>query len=246
MKPALNEFVFAGFYVTRLVARPSYVSSELMPEHILSLSGCLANFIPDTWCIEWSQDTQGSRLEEAETFELDSTALGEVTKWVTPQFDTHFAWPNTITDPDFAIQLVKRFLSTLPDVRILEIALHLSQMEQFCCEAKQFPQQPGSAPTGRQGILDAALRMQPVTEGGRVLGFEPLVYDYTLSCSWLCNSLDTLVAERLNIRPNSYGFISSFDDACKCVEYISREEVGAEPGLWLPWLIIDRTDLVQQ
>jgi hypothetical protein len=92
MKPALNEFVFAGIYVTRLVARPTYVSSELMHEHILSLSGCLANFIPDTWCIQWSQDALDSRLEEAETFELDSTALAEVTKWVTPQFGTHFAW----------------------------------------------------------------------------------------------------------------------------------------------------------
>jgi hypothetical protein len=133
----------------------------------------------------------------------------------------------------------------LPDVRILELALHLSLTDQFCYEAKQLPRQSGSAPSGRQGILDAALKMQPVSEGGRVLGFEPLVYDYTLSHSWLCNSLDTLVAEQLNIRPNAHGFIDTFDEACKCIEYISREDVGAEPGLWLPWLIIDRTDLAQ-
>ena len=72
-----------------------------------------------------------------------------------------------------------------------------------------------------------------------LLGFEPLVFNGGLSCSWLCNGLETTVAEQLGIRPNASGLISTFEEACRCVEFISRDEIGAEPGLWLPWLVIE-------
>ena len=37
----------------------------------------------------------------------------------------------------------------------------------------------------------------------------------------------------------AHGLIGTFAEARKCVKYISRADVGAEPELWLPWLIID-------
>lgn len=246
METPLENFVSAGFLVTRAVARPSYVSAELLPDQLVSASGCIASFIPDTWCIEWTQDTLESRTVEANSFALDSSALVRVIKWTTRRFGKSIRWPNVIMDIDTAKQLMHQFLKNLPDVKVLQLALHESMTELFCREAEPPPQKPGYAPVGHQGVHEAILRADPPTQGGNVLGFEPLVFNGSLSCSWLCNSLDTVVAETLDIRPNQHGLIQTIDEARKCIEYISRDDVGAEPGLWLPWLIVDHTENVQQ
>ncbi|HEU5171320.1 MAG TPA: hypothetical protein VFU46_12320 [Gemmatimonadales bacterium] len=76
---------------------------------------------------------------------------------------------------------------------------------------------------------------------GRRLGFEPLVFYHALGCSWLCNGLDRLVARDVGIRPNASGLLADADEAHRAVEYISRDDVGAEPGLWLPWLLVEHS-----
>lgn len=242
MDGPLSQFLSAGFLVTREVDRPPYVSEALLPPRIVSASGCIASFIPDTWCIEWTEDTQDRRAQHAAVFNLESGSLTEVTAWATPRFDCSIRWPNIIVDLGTANELVSRFLGKVPDVRVLELALHASMVEQFCHKAEPPPQQPGFAPMGRQGVQEVLLEHKPPKDDGRVLGFELLVFDYSLSCSWLCNGLDTVVHEALGIRPNQHGLIEAFGDARKCVQHISRDDVGAEPGLWLPWLIIDHTE----
>jgi hypothetical protein len=246
METQLADFVSAGFFVTREVDRPSYVSTDLLPDRMVSASACVAPFIPDTWCIEWTQDTPECRAEDAKAFALDSAALGKVTAWVTPRFGKTIGCPNVLKDFDSAKDLVDLFLGSLLDVKVLELGLHRSMTEEFSREAEPPPQKPEFVSTGRQGVHEVILQGNPPAQGGNILGFEPLVFDCSLSCSWLCNGLDTVVEQTLGIRPNQYGFIGTFDDARRCVAYISRDEVGAEPGLWLPWLIIDHTQRVQQ
>ncbi len=129
---------------------------------------------------------------------------------------------------------------------VLELGLHQSYVDTFCREAEPAFPKSGFAPTGRQGVHEAILKSNPLNRNGKQLGFEPLVFDYSLSCSWLCNSLDTTVHDALGIRPNTHGLIEDFNAACRCVDFIARPDVGAEPGLWLPWLLIDHTGQVQQ
>jgi hypothetical protein len=242
METSLSDFISAGFIITREVDRPSYMSADLLPPHIVSASGCIARFVPETWCIEWTQDNRDRRIEQAGAFGLDSAALAEITAWVTARFDDSILWPNVMVDLETARELVSQFLRALPDVKVLELALHRSMTESFCHEAEPSPQEPGYAPIGRQGVHEAILKGKPASGGGQVLGFEPLVFNYTLSCSWLCNGLETAIDREFGIRPNPHGLITGFDEAYKCVEYISRPDVGAEPGLWLPWLLVDHTE----
>jgi hypothetical protein len=82
---------------------------------------------------------------------------------------------------------------------------------------------------------------RPMAQGGRVLGFEPLNYNITLGCSWLCNGLESDIARELDIHPNPSGLIEGFTAAQSCLAYITREDVEADPGLWLPWLIVDHS-----
>jgi hypothetical protein len=86
-------------------------------------------------------------------------------------------------------------------------------------------------------IVDVVKRDQPLAAGGTVLGFEPLVANGGLACSWLCNGLARDAAEKLGVQTNPHGLIENLEDAARVVTYI-RKDGHAEPGLWLPWLLV--------
>lgn len=234
-----TSFTSAGFLVTRRVERPDYLSPDLLPEKIISASSCICSFIPDTWAIEWTGDTGESREEEASIFGLESSQLEKVIEWVNPLLNKDIGWPNVCFRLDTAREIKRLFLPSLDDVVIIELALPDSLVDSFKEEAKPSAQDKFAGIFGRQGVYEAVLKGQRASSAGRTLGFEPLVYDGALSCSWLCNGLEKEVRENLGIYPNKQGLIKAFKDAQRCVDYISKEEVGAEPGLWLPWLLIE-------
>jgi hypothetical protein len=244
MEIKLSEFVSAGFFITREVERPSYVEADLFPTRILSACNCIATFAPDEWCIEWMEITRERRLEDAQTFGLKSNVLDEITQWVTQRFNKSLLWPNIICDLDTAREFVDRFLSSSPDIRMFEMGLHQSLVDPFCKVAEPPPQKSGLARKGCAGVYDLILRSNRMTPGGVMLGFEPLVFDFDLGHSWLCNSLDAVINQALGISPNRHGFIGTLGEALDCVKHISRDDVGAEPGLWLPWLLIDHTEAI--
>lgn len=77
--------------------------------------------------------------------------------------------------------------------------------------------------------------------GGTVLGFEPrLSDDWDLACSWHCNALAAKFVTRTGLKPNAFGMIDDFGTAQEFSRVIAREGLG-EPGLWLPWLVVDYT-----
>jgi hypothetical protein len=39
------------------------------------------------------------------------------------------------------------------------------------------------------------------------------------------------------VRTNTEGFVETYTDGSRCAGYIGADEVRAEPGLWLPWLL---------
>ena len=55
--------------------------------------------------------------------------------------------------------------------------------------------------------------------------------------SFVCNALENEYLERLHISLNPNGLIDRYDDAVRAADHTNLDEVGAEPVLWLPWLI---------
>ena len=49
--------------------------------------------------------------------------------------------------------------------------------------------------------------------------------------------IDPFAEEKLGIQTNAFGLIESLDESARVVTHI-REDGHAEPGLWLPWLIV--------
>lgn len=241
-----RDYLTAGFFITKRVKRPTYCSGDLLPDYLLSASPCLGTFIPDTWCIAWTGDTPEFRWEKAAAFGLTEDDLKLLTQFVTPRIEESFKWPNVCSSLAAARELVHGFLAAQPDIVIFELALPQQYADEFRLAAEPPPPQEGFAPWGRQGVHEMILKGQPILGTGNPLGFEPLVFEYSLSCSWLCNGLEVIVHRDLGIAPNPFGFIGSLTEAVRCVAHISREDVGAEPGLWLPWLIVDHTKEVGQ
>jgi hypothetical protein len=197
--------------------------------------------VPDTWCIDWASDEGQAREQAAAEFHLDEVARKSLGAWVTARFGTTVFWPRVVLDLATARELVSRFLSHVPDIRILEMALDRESLAKLAAVAEPPPPEPGYAPMGRQGVYEVLLKGRAPTAGGVTLGFEPMSFDICFEHSWRCNALEIEIDRELGIRPNEHGLIGTWEQAQKSVEYIRRDDVGAEPGLWLPWLVIDQT-----
>ena len=239
MKTDLSEYLSAGYCIAKRVTRPTYTSEALLPSKILSLSPCIGVFVPDTWCISWTGDDATLRAEKAKAFDLSSEVFERLTEWVTERMDQDIGWPNVCYSLETAKSLVRKFLQPDHDLVVVGLGLHRQYREVFCRTAEPPPSQEGYAPMGRQGIHSAILKEETLKNGGKPLGFEPLVFNHSLSDSWLCNGLEVVIAHQLGIVPNASGLIDDIESAAKCVECISSENVNAEPGLWLPWLLVE-------
>jgi hypothetical protein len=226
--------VCGGYFLTRAVERPAYVSSDLLPPRILSLSHCICDFVPDLWAIEWVDYSPADRAAEAEKWGIQAADLSQVIEWITEQIDAgEFGWPCVFFSPHDARSFAQRFLPRSEGVRLLGIGLPATDVEQFLATAAPGPSE------GVPGIDQAISSRAGLEEVGTALGWEVLCYEYGSFCSWLCNHLERDVAEQFGIRPNETGFIATAGDAVRAAEYCGREEVGAEPGFWAPWLVVE-------
>jgi hypothetical protein len=237
----LQNYVAGAYLVSIRVPRPPYFA-PFMPEMILSASPCISATFPDSWAIEWCSETPEQRLQFASRFGIPESALGDILKSVTAAFDKDLHFPNVCDSCEsarkFAAMIAPHCKAAGIECAILGLALHRDRCGILLEEAKPPPQEEGFAPMGEMGIYKMIARNEAPASDGVVLGFEPLVYSHGLSCSWLCNSLEVPCRDKLEIGVNAEGFIDTAEDADRAIDYISDEKTGAEPGLWLPWLMI--------
>lgn len=235
-----EDYVSAGFFLTRKFQRPTqeglpFFNPKLLPEYLVSASRCIAPCLPDYWTYTWAARDPKKRKEKLLAMGLTEDALEPLSEWVSSRLDAHIAWPTPILDIDTAEELAQAFFPLENMPLIIELALHRSLLREFRAEAP-----PTASHPGRQKTYGAIERHRPPHSRGQRLGFEPLdLEDDGISHSWLCNALETEIHQELDIRPNANGLIETFEEALRCVEYIDRPESGAEPGLWLPWLLLD-------
>ncbi len=235
----LKDYICAGYYVSKRVARPSYSSCDLLPQTLLSASQCICNFAPDTWCIEWMPSSKEITRNE-KTFGLSSQAVTELTAWATSRMDKDIGWPNVCFTLATAFTIVNRFLNSEIENVVFGLGLHRRFVDPFLECAKPPPPQEGYARVGPQGVYSSVARGYTLEDGGAILGFEPAAFSETImACSWLCGGFEAIVHNALGVTPNAYGFIDSPEEAFKVVEYLSNDKVANVEGLWFPWLIVE-------
>ena len=132
-----------------------------------------------------------------------------------------------------------RFLPANSEIVIFGLGLRDNDVGGFVNVAKPPPTESGFSPVGETGLFECVSAEERIVGGGDTAGFELLATEFgILTHSWLCNGLERDCAKELGVAPNRRGFIPSYPEGQHCVEFISKDETRAAPGLWLPWLVI--------
>jgi len=228
----VSQYVSGGYFLAKYANRAESMSADLLPARILSASNCIADIV-DAWAVKWASYKETDREEEAAKFGITPEILPQAIDWVTRALEAQkIGWPVVFHSLETARNFHRKFLHSDNDVVLVGVGL---QPE---CAALLLREEKPAANHGTPGIYQALGQGLSLESDGEVLGFEVLGYEWGGFHSWLCNGLEVESYRELNIRPNRYGFIDSLEEAIKAAEYASREEVGAEPALWQPWLIV--------
>lgn len=232
---AINDYISGGYFITKLTKRPEYMSPQLLPDLIVSASDCIVDIFPNFWAISWAGGiTNEERKQQANKFGLPTKSLEELINWTTECLaKDELAYPTMFINFDDAKTFIKNFGTSIPNTVLLGIGLHKSLVSKFLADAK--PPAEGIMPA----VYYSINKQLKLAQGGRSIGFEVLGYDeYGSNHSWLCNDLQSDANEQFGIRPGKLGLLDTLAEATKVAEHASREEVGAEPGVWLPWLVV--------
>jgi hypothetical protein len=241
-KPCENPgaMLSVGFLLIAPVLRPSHVSVELIPDEVISASDCICPQFPGPYAISWCTTSDEDRARLLASVGVPRELHRGAIEWATSSFGEVYGWPAVFYTADAAREARAQFLATASSVKVIGLALPEEFATSFVSEATPAASPPGYAPTGESGYLECLKRGNPLPPGGRALGFEPLNLQLgMLEDSWLCNGLEQHCAVTLNIRPAANGLLTSVEDAVRCCAEIEREEVGAEPGPWYPFLLTE-------
>jgi hypothetical protein len=237
----LNDYLSGGYFITRTVKREAGRSEGVLPNRLLSFSDCLSPHLPAPWMLDWMLNDEREAIRQAADSGISLEATLAARKWTTRHYDDDVAHSGVFYRLETARDFLRKFLQNNPDWTICGLGLHSSLTARFLQEA--IPPAPpnlnGVDPT--DGVNRAIRSGLPLADGGEKLGFELLVFDfysYNLEHSWLCNGLEVDFHEDPGVTPGRFGLIENFEDALACADRIVRENIQAEPGLWLPWLIV--------
>jgi hypothetical protein len=232
MNIQLDDHVSGGYFLTQAITTPDFCTRELLPPEIMTCSGCFAPFAPDVWAIQWTTCSQEEREQQAAKFGILPADLPQVMAWITSRLDATIGWPHVFLSLTTAREFCQQFVNGKVRGVLLGIGLPRQYVERFLGDEK-----PGAS-EGTPGVYQAVSGHHALQPGGQVLGYEILGYEYGTFHSWLCNRLEHEVHRHLQIRPNAHGLVGSLSEAERAATYCARDDVKAEPALWLPWLIV--------
>lgn len=231
---------FAGYRVVHDAARADFFGPKL-PEWVTSVSDCIVDTVPNVACLAWTKSDDDERLRHGQAFGLGGEELARLVACVDACFDANaVAWPGYV-QTDEALEAIVDVVahaahaeSSRP-LRVVGLGLHSDL-------ARALVERFGSRADVSTSLIAAIQARRPMPANGALLGFEPMCWDHDGSPwhSWLCNGLVEDFVERSGATPNALGLIDDFDAAAAFCRIATDEQLG-EPGLWLPWLLVDYT-----
>ena len=144
-------------------------------------------------------------------------------------------WPGVFASVEEARAYFRKYLARLTDVRLLEIALPEIYFEPAL--ASSAPSRANEAESALHFMLSR--KRKTAALAGTALGYEILgIEDGGHFHSFLCNQLQNEYSRELGITMNAAGLIDRLEDAKKATELTRRDDVGAEPVDWFPFLLV--------
>jgi hypothetical protein len=217
-----------GYVLTRRVSRDDrFMASDLLPAAFPSFSPCPAPQAFEYW---WDDESASAATD----FGVDPGRVGEVARWYRSEFGVRLGAPTIAFFVEAVREFAAQFVADTSGLVLLGSGLAPAHRDRLLAE-RAAPEE-----LGEYGVYEMLQRRRPLATGERVLGFEPLSYQHGLEHSWVCNGLEREAADQLGIRPDAEtGLLSTETDAAAVIAMIEQGELGAEPGLWLPWLVVE-------
>jgi hypothetical protein len=225
MNPDPSTFLSGGYFVTKRIGRPQYVS-DLLPNSILTLSTCFTDIAPDVWTDKEYKNDDEERIEEALKFGIPREAVPTVVDQFTKAVES-----NHIANLFPTLSSAEEFFRHCADEAVVLVGIGLDSSR-----VSSFKAQLADDCNHGYGLIERVDANIPIVGGGEVLGYEPLGFSGTKFHSWLCLNAPADAYKMFGVRPNGAGFIDSFDDAVRVTQNLKK--TGAEPAIWEPWLVV--------
>ena len=222
----LEDYISGGYFLTKIISRPQ-VLPALIPDRVLTISACFTDVAPDLWADSGYTFEERERAEAASKFGIPSSAVGALIAEFS-EAARKDGWSNAFAD----LSIARRFFeaSTTGDqIAIIGIGLNQSVLPELQSQLNDDVNKGA-------GLIERVNRCTQLATNGRALGYEPLGFEAMKFHSWLCHNEPSNADKQFGIRPNVDGFIDNLADA----ERVTRnlKAMGAEPAIWLPWLLV--------
>lgn len=207
----------------------------LLPQRFWSLSDCLCKIFPGTEALSWAKGDKDTQRHFREALSLSEREAEKLRAWVDARFNEGaIGWPSVFLSLDVAHQFGRLYLQDVPNLKLVATGLPQSNVLALVEDGV------GDASQGQSGVEAQLLkRLALPKEGWRRRGYEILGHDHGGFHSFACNGLEEDYKDKLGIKLNAEGLIESLQEAALATDYTGRDDVGAEPGLWLPWLMLE-------
>jgi len=228
--PSATAILLGGFFLTRPVVIPKL--QRIPANGFLTVSKCLADFVPDDWLYWNPADRKTERSQQAKALGIELLHLDRLSEWCTEQLSEKqtLGYPNVIFDIETARELARQFLR-FQSLTLLGIGLRFEMSGKFFEAAQYDKHRSARVPLGVPTLLERGLILP---DGGESLGFEALGYEFegTFHSSKCYSSEDPALSK---ISFNEFGYCADFSEAIQLCAI--RAKQTAKEITWLPWEI---------
>lgn len=208
----------------------------LLPTPFWTLSDCLCHSFPGPQGLSWVRVDASARERHRRALGVTADEIEDLQAWTDARFETgEVGWPGIFLSLPAALEFGRRFLGSATQTKLIAFAVPAVHLP-FALESLT----PGED-FGLPGALVMLRRRQPLHEPGWLRrGYEVLGMDVSGSAhSFVCNGLEEQFVGELGIELNRFGLIDDLEQASRAAAYCLRDDVGAEPEGWLPWLLLE-------
>jgi hypothetical protein len=213
----LRDYTAGGYFITKYAHRKNRISSELLPERLVSLSSCISNLLPVFY--GWKPEID---QQYALDFGIAHEKLSSYSSWSNRNRKAEIGYPDIFYSLEAAREFITEYLPSRDDLLLLGVGLHNTLVKPFLKDNKpqialnvkpDFYERWELDPAEQFGMDRLFSLQQPLPPGGVSLGFDVVCYDKQFVCSWLCLVLEYELDEKFGIRVNSSGLFNTFDEA---------------------------------
>jgi len=210
-----------GYLFTQRVPRPQGI--VVAARSLVTLSPCLAQFVPGDWSIEWVR--VDDREAAARAAGVPDAAIARTIAWVTERVDPG---PIGVIGPLPTLALAYELGGVAElgaETLLLGMALADADVARFV-EALAPPPHVGEL--GERRVA----RLEHSPAPGECLGWDIVGFDHGRAHSYLCNHLAPPIAAELGFEPDDNALYRDEEVAHAIAAWVERGEVGAEPCPW--------------